>query len=296
MKTIKGLGIFTFFTLLIGCFSPPEFSNVPHIDFKDIYFKDGATVTDPDSLVLVIDFRDGDGDLGLTSDETDPPFHSTNYLIENEGDTMSLATETRYADLPPIIKVPDNAVGKLVTYRTRRKEVNGVKVYENMLPAYTYPYKCTAYRYDSIFISKENIGIYQEGDHYLDRIMKSNNANPDLYVLKDTFYYKPNPVAKNIEIEFWIRQNNANIPFIKFEPPINQNTCSTDNFFSARFPHLSETANPVEGTLKYNMTTLGLIPYFGGKTIKIKVKIRDRALNTSNTVESPEFQLESIRR
>jgi hypothetical protein len=295
MKTIKGLGTFTFLALLTGCFSPPEFSNVPDIKYYDIIFKEGASVSDPDSLILSLTFQDGDGDLGLGAEETDPPFHSTDYLIENNSDTLSLGTATRYSNLPPLIQVPNNAKGKLVTYRTRRKEINGVKVYENMLPPYTYPYKCTAYRYDSIFISAEDTAIYDKKNHYLARVMHdSRNSNPDIYVLKDTFYYERNPLAKNIDIEFWIRLNNGT--FERFEPPINQNTCITDNFFSARFPHLSETSSPVAGTLIYNMTTVGLVPYFGGKTIKLKVRVRDRALHTSNTIETPEFQLESIRR
>lgn len=294
MKTIKGLGIFTFLALFTGCFSPPEFSSTPAIDFEAIVFKDGASAQEPDTLILSINFRDGDGDLGLTSSETDPPFHSTNYFIENGGDTTELATKTRYSDLPPLIRVPDGAKGKLITYRTRNKEVNGVKVYEGILPPYVYPYKCTNYRYDSIFVSKEDTLIYDKDDHYLDRIMTSS-GNPDLYVLKDTFYFETNPNAKNIDVEFWILQNNNT--YEKFEIPNNQTTCATiSDVFNQRFPHLSDSSSPVEGTLKYNMISAGLIPWFGGKILKLRIRIRDRALNTSNTIETPQFSLDAIRK
>jgi len=290
MKTIKGLGIFTFFIFLSGCFSPPEFSNIPSIDYESIVFRGGATSADADTLILSINFRDGDGDIGLDDQETDPPFHSTDYFLENNGDTLSLATTTRYADLPPIIEVPNGTKGKLVTYRTRKKEINGQKVYENIIPPYVDPYRCTNYRYDSIFVSEKDTIIWDRKDQYLDRIMRSNSGNPALYVLKDTFYFKVNPFAKNIDIQFFIMQNNGS--FEEFKLPINLTNCIPfKDFFSARIPHLSETANPVEGTLKYRMTSAGLIPFFGGKTIKLRVRIFDRALHGSNTIETPAFQI-----
>jgi len=292
MKTIKGLGIFTFFILLSGCFSPPEFSNIPNIDYESVVFKRGTVTAgvSTDTLILSINFRDGDGDIGLAADETDPPFHSTEYFIENNGVIDSLATTTRYADLPPILEVPKGTKGKLITNRTRKKEINGQKVYENLLPPYEGEYRCTAYRYDSIFVSEEDTAVFSKKDHYVARIMESR-TNPDLYVLKDTFYYKVNPYATNIDIQFWIMQNNGS--FEKFALPINYNNClSFPDFFSARIPHLSETSSPVEGTLKYKMTSQGLIPFFGNRTIKIRVRIYDRALHSSNVVETPPFQLQ----
>lgn len=289
MSTIKGLGIFIFFILLSGCFSPPEFDNVPSIDYEAIQFVRGKNGT-ADTLVLSINFQDGDGDIGLSADETDPPFHATNYYLENNGDTTHLTTSTLYTDLPPIINVPTGTKGKLVTYRTRKKEINGQKVYESILPPYVDPYRCTAYRYDSIFISAPDTAIFNKRDHYLAYIKKSQNKFPDLYVLKDTFYFQPNLYAKNIDIQFWVLTDNGT--FEKFVPENNLNNCLTlADFFSARIPHLSETSNPVAGTLKYKMTSIGFIPWFGGKTIKLSIKIFDRALHESNTIETAAFQL-----
>ena len=289
MKTIKGLGIFTFFILLSGCFSPPEFSNVPKIDYESIVFRAGATGA-ADTLILSLTFQDGDGDIGLSDEETDPPFHSTNYYIENGGDTTRLATVSRYSTTPPVIEVPKGTKGKLVTHRTRKKLVGGQKVYENIFPPYVDPYRCTSYRYDSIFVSAPDTAIFSKSGYFLDRVMHSNIGNPDLYVLKDTFYFKPNPYAKNIIIEFWVQQDNNS--FEKFALPINLTNCLTfPDFFSARVPHLSENSSPVQGTLKYKMTSTGLKPFFGGKTIKLKVRLYDRALHASKTIETPTFQI-----
>jgi hypothetical protein len=38
----------------------------------------------------------------------------------------------------------------------------------------------------------------------------------------------------------------------------------------------------------------GFQAIFGQKTLKLQVTIYDRALNTSNTIETPEFRLEEI--
>jgi hypothetical protein len=76
------------FALVFACHPPPEFPVEPHIEFKaleshPILFK-GAKL---DSLVIITRFEDGDGDLGLSSEDlTVPPFkdgdNGVNYIIE----------------------------------------------------------------------------------------------------------------------------------------------------------------------------------------------------------------------
>jgi hypothetical protein len=60
---------------LAGC-PPPEFSDAPFISFKDI-----RTIPLPnkDSLIVSITYRDGTGDLGLGSNDTDAPFDAEPY-------------------------------------------------------------------------------------------------------------------------------------------------------------------------------------------------------------------------
>ena len=62
--------------LTTACFSPPEFSNAPEIGFVGI---SGDRTTDPlgnrqDSITVTISFKDGDGDLGLSNQDTLSPF------------------------------------------------------------------------------------------------------------------------------------------------------------------------------------------------------------------------------
>ncbi|WP_044171924.1 hypothetical protein [Flectobacillus major] len=60
---------------LISCISEPDFSIIPEIGFNrvQVLTKQSADIlgntTKRDSVILTIDFKDGDGDLGLTQDD-----------------------------------------------------------------------------------------------------------------------------------------------------------------------------------------------------------------------------------
>ena len=55
---------------------------------------------------------------------------------------------------------------------------------------------------------------------------------------------------------------------------------------------LSDTKRPLSGSLQYEMVTSGMKSIFGNKPLKLKVRIRDRSLNNSNYIETPDFTLE----
>jgi len=56
---------------LNACFKAPEFPITPEITFNDIVFKDVSGLATADTLILTINFKDGDGDLGLDEAEND---------------------------------------------------------------------------------------------------------------------------------------------------------------------------------------------------------------------------------
>src|SRR5690554_3596743 len=63
-----------------SCERPPEFSHEPKIAFTKVTFGEGG-VNSQDSLSITIFFEDGDGDLGLTTEEAErPPFHENTYF------------------------------------------------------------------------------------------------------------------------------------------------------------------------------------------------------------------------
>lgn len=61
-----------FLAILSGCIQIPEYSKVPSITLSKVYFREEAQ---SDAIYLVINYKDGDGDLGLSADDIlSPPF------------------------------------------------------------------------------------------------------------------------------------------------------------------------------------------------------------------------------
>ncbi|GGF12949.1 hypothetical protein [Hymenobacter cavernae] len=62
-----------------SCITAPDYSDTPSIDFKRItkerYVTGSGTF---DSVKVTISFKDGDGDLGLSNDETNSPYQEKN--------------------------------------------------------------------------------------------------------------------------------------------------------------------------------------------------------------------------
>ena len=56
-----------FFIVLTSCLKKDEFSNIPAIDYKEMRRIDN-------DIVIKFSFTDGDGDIGLTDEETSYPF------------------------------------------------------------------------------------------------------------------------------------------------------------------------------------------------------------------------------
>ncbi len=121
MKSIWGLFIVVGFALAMGsCFDPPEYPNEPQIEFNNLIFKEVGGVAEADSLILFIDFRDGDGDLGLNPNET--------------GCQIIGADTVCYNNRFYIINSEDNS---LVNYKDKRENP------EWNLPDFAPPFSCT---------------------------------------------------------------------------------------------------------------------------------------------------------
>ena len=86
---------------IISCHDRPTFPETPSISLNDFYFREIENITGgptlQDSLVIKVQFEDGDGDLGLLSTQTQPPYHLLEIIVNGE-DTL------KYGDndtLPP---------------------------------------------------------------------------------------------------------------------------------------------------------------------------------------------------
>jgi len=279
--------------ILNSCFDPPEYSVIPQIEFNSVVFVEVGGFSDPDSLILAIDFKDGDGDLGLGKTDISDPFHDSNYYLEDGGGGLiRIPTELRYSDIPPMLKM-DGEQGKLASVRTPKK------------PLYTYlptfqsdgcphPYIHSGVR-DTVYYKYAKIYISEEDGHVIDnsyQIIDTLKAPdfPDIYVVEDTILFKPNPFHNNIRVEFLVQNNDET--YSKFD--WSQVACGTT--FDGRFPVVEDRTRAVEGTIRYSMTSIGFLQLFSIRNLKLRVTIWDRALHQSNVIETRPFTLNDIRK
>lgn len=236
---------------LLSCFDPPEYSNIPVIEFDKVTFVDVANTSDPDSLIVTIRFKDGDGDLGL--DANDPndtlyPFQSRTFF-----DTIPNSPVGYY--------YPGNEDVTYITYSTRRTNPN-----YDTLPPFTKPYNCINWE-----------------------ILTIRNV-------VDTFYFQRNPFHNNITVDFLIKNGDGSFTEFDWTKEFAYPQCGIT--FDGRFPILSRDLSrsaALDGKIRYGMASTGFNILFSIKTLKLRITIFDRALNRSNTVETPEFTLQQIR-
>lgn len=65
----------------VSCEKPPELPLSPRIEFIGLEFK--VVEGGQDSLIVTISFEDGDGDLGLSQDETLPPYNEFFFILKD---------------------------------------------------------------------------------------------------------------------------------------------------------------------------------------------------------------------
>ncbi len=298
MKLIKGLGLLSFLTVLsVSCFDPPEFPVVPQIEFDRVEFIDSVDPSDFDSLNLYINFKDGDGDLGFSAGPADisDPYNSATFYQENNGKVEPLSTITGYvgSDEYDLLQIPDPQRGKLVVFRTRKKPEysflpgdekcggsSNLKYYE-YLDGPIVPNSSSDGR-RLLIEAKAKIAL----DDMVELVDSFPKTNPEYYQIRDTLYYTSNPNHYNIEVDFLVKDPTAPDGWREFD--WREEYCTT---FDGRFPVFSDKQSSIDGNLRYSMTSLGFKAVFSIKTLKLRVKIKDRALNSSNVIETSEFTL-----
>ena len=292
MKLIKGLGLLSFLIIVsVSCFDPPEFPVVPQIVFERIEFIDAPDPSDFDSLNLYIHFKDGDGNLGFNESTADisDPYHNAFFYQEDNGSLSPLTTQSGYvgSDEYDLLLIPDPNKGKLVVFRTRQKPE-----YNFLPPAFD----CASYEYlggapnpdnstdgRRLLIMASDLPVLDPLVKLVDSIPKTN---PEFYQIRDTLYYTRNPDHYNIEVDFLVKDPTAPGGFREYD--WHQEFCTT---FDGRFPVFSDKGSSIDGTLRYSMTSLGFTSIFSIRTLKLRVKIKDRDRNSSNVIETPEFTL-----
>jgi hypothetical protein len=283
MKIGKGLGVLIFATVLGSCFDPPEFPNVPEIAFDRIEFYRGAT---SDSLVLYILFKDGDGDLGLNPELIEhisyPYNNLTYYQANTNGELIPLNTFS-FLDTLHRLEIPNPSLGKLIFPRTRKQPGYG------SLPPYSSdcPQPYEYHQIPQLVINEADSAVLDETA----RVVRSIDLGTSTYLLiQDTLYYTINPNHFNIEVDFLIKDPNSNDPdnpgYTEFD--WREYSCTS---FDARFPILSDNDAALDGTLRYRMASQFSNIFGINRTLKLRVQIKDRALNRSNVIYTNDFNL-----
>lgn len=160
------------FLVVQSCMDEPKLPIVPQIQFNRIEFIPGTAPT-PDLMILHIDFKDGDGDLGLTAEQTDAPFNQAEYFYDNNGKLLTIRSRSNpeYAHLPP--------------YERPYDCIN-----------YTDP-KQTIYFPASVVDNTFNI---------VDTIVRNGVT---YYGLNDMIYFENNPNHFNIKVDFLVMEANG---------------------------------------------------------------------------------------
>lgn len=256
MRAIKGLILFCFLTtVLVSCVEEPVFPITPVIDLEKIEFWESPNIEDPDSLVVYINFTDGDGDLGLNGNDVDPPFNPEIFYLDNNNKLITIRTRENpeYADLPP----------------------------------YEFPYTCTNYTESTRKIYFPANVVDKATTNVVDSVIAENVK---YYGIQDTIYFERNEDAFNIKVEYFVLENGVFEPF----DWVTALAPACGETFDGRFPRLSNESGSLEGTIRYSMKSVGFLPLFSIKPIRLRISIKDRALRTSNVIET-EFTLQQIR-
>ncbi|MFC3881597.1 hypothetical protein ACFOSV_15490 [Algoriphagus namhaensis] len=90
-------GIIFLAAMAFGCINPPDnFPTVPDITYESLEY---VPTNGQDSLIFGLDFRDAEGDLGLSSTDINPPYNAVTYKRDLAGNLIT------YANRP--IEAPD---------------------------------------------------------------------------------------------------------------------------------------------------------------------------------------------
>ena len=303
MKPVRSAFLFVIsLALFSACFNPPEFNNTPSIKYEGISFQKAPNGLD--SLIVSISFKDGDGDLGLSAsapDDSQSPYHEIEFFANDNGQLYpipgiripsfagyryesTLATP-RYASY---YIEPDKQVAELLTLQSRNEGFD--------LPPFTKPYDCflndESYlnenlNPDTVFIFREDAYLIKDESKIVDKLVRIGNPEEYYFAVVDYFYIRSNPFQYNFIVEFLVKNNDGTFTEYDFR----EQFCET---YDGRFPKLTDKERALEGVINYSMVSSGFLETFSIKTLKLRITIYDRALNISNTVETPEFRLEEI--
>lgn len=264
MKATSGLVMIVFLGL-VSCFNPPEYPNTPEIEYSGATFVDvpEGTVDKlgfaiPDSLLVVVKFKDGDGDIGATDDPDDNggKYAERYYFNLKDGKRYYLASTGS------AIQIASSA--DFIKYKTKRTNSS-----YDTLPEFIKPYNCINWQ----IVEQPAVG-----------------TTPAKTI--DTVYFQLNSNHYNIFVDFLKLKNDGSGDFEEYD--FRKELCTT---YDGRIPILAKeqgSDTPLQGSINYWMKGSGFKLVFSNTPMKLRIQIQDRALNKSNIIVSEPFTLSSI--
>lgn len=249
--------------LITSCFDPPEYPNQPEIVFRSINYVEVPDLPNEaiqDSLILTLRFKDGDGDLGLSPTEIEPPFNARWYYLRTPLDSAlnrhckSFAKQHKCFYLSGIIKEFD----KYIDFKDKRRGAP----YDTLKP----------------FQKPTNCLNWEVVRDVSDKVI-------------DTVYFSLNPHHNNIFVEFQTKTGENKYTPFDWSDFLTFPSCEVQGF-NGRFPLLTDVpggGTPLEGEIRYAMPSAFFKVIFGSKTLRLRVYIEDRALNRSNEILTTDF-------
>jgi len=108
-------------------------------------------------------------------------------------------------------------------------------------------------------------------------------------IVNDTLYIEINENENNFIVELMTKKNG------QFEVYDFREKCQPP--LSGRFPRLRDdfnTEGPLKGVIEYKAPSSAYLALFRNDTLKLRIRIKDRALHDSNVEESCEFTLNDL--
>jgi hypothetical protein len=256
--------------------SEPVYPPEPFITTGKVIFIDPpAPDYAADTLVLEFDFRDGDFDLGLERTDIDSPHHYVNFFLEKNGNLEHVKTQNigNYLAVTPF----PAQNGKLVTYK-----------HALTLLAQPPSFNCTNYLNDFIYVASDK--IIDASYNITDTVMANGNS---VFMLRDTFLIERNVNHYNLEVDYYVENSNGGFDVFdwsQFCTSFDARFFLLENmpikFRSKNGPFSIYRSSKQTGSVRYAMASTRFKTLFGGKKVKLRFSIKDRALNQSNTLET----------
>ncbi|MFM7852310.1 MAG: hypothetical protein ACKO96_10450 [Flammeovirgaceae bacterium] len=239
------------------------------------------------TLVLMLNFTDGDGDLGIDdSFQTDTAFVQQYYLLRpNQGQDLS-----KIIKLYPFISNVEQDI-----YPTLQV-VDQLFIKKN--PNLRLP---NASNFPSLKLPTDSNFPSLNCKHWVER--KIGGTGTDKDKVRDTAFTVYGETYYNILVDIFLEEKdeNGSSVFKAFDSQTISDggfpNCIPNNF-NGRFPVLSSDPGkkaPMEGDLIYRMKSIKMEEIFGTKRFKLHIQVRDRSYHKSNIIETEPTTLAEIR-